>query len=68
MLASDHLSTPDSHLTPAVAALYDDAHAERFTPEAVGPAVEVLHHGYWRADRSARVQSQVADLAGQISA
>lgn len=38
----DHLSLPDEHLDPFVAAHYDASVAERFTPEAVGPAVDLL--------------------------
>lgn len=40
--ASDYLSKPDAHLDPSVAAVYDAAHADRFTPSVVGPAVEFL--------------------------
>ena len=42
MAASEPLSAPDQHLDPLVAASYDQAVADRFTPEAVGPAVAVL--------------------------
>lgn len=42
MTRSDVLSWPDEHLNASVAATYDDAVADRFTSEAVGPAVEVL--------------------------
>jgi SAM-dependent methyltransferase len=39
---ADYLSKPDEHLRRSVAAGYDAAVADRFTPEAVDPAVEVL--------------------------
>lgn len=42
MPAPDYLSQSDPHLAPAVAAVYDDAHADRFTAEAVLPAVDFL--------------------------
>lgn len=42
MSLPDYLSRPDPHLTAAVAAVYDDAHADQFTAEAVRPAVEFL--------------------------
>lgn len=38
----DHLSLPDQHLDPFVAAHYDASVAERFTSEAVTPAVSLL--------------------------
>ena len=38
----DYLSTPDQHLEPSVAANYDDAVAQRFSAEAIGPAIRVL--------------------------
>lgn len=42
MDSADHLSRPDQHLDPEVAAHYDDAAAERFGPDAIEPAVAVL--------------------------
>ena len=42
MSTSDHLAQPDQHLRPEVAAVYDEGHADRFTTEAVEPAVDVL--------------------------
>ncbi len=42
MASSDYLSWPDQHLKPSVAANYDDAVADRYTAEAVVPAVHVL--------------------------
>lgn len=42
MPGPEHLSIPDPHLTPAVAAVYDEAHADRFTDEAVQPTVDLL--------------------------
>lgn len=38
----NHLAQPDQHLDPGVAARYDQSVAERFAPDAVDPAVEVL--------------------------
>ncbi len=38
----DHLTEPDQHLDPSVAANYDAAVADRFEPGAVDPAVAVL--------------------------
>jgi SAM-dependent methyltransferase len=38
----DYLLKPDEHLRRSVAASYDAAVADRFTPEAVDPAVDVL--------------------------
>lgn len=42
MATNPHLSAPDQHLDPAVAAVYDQAVAERFDPEVVEPAVSLL--------------------------
>ncbi|MCP3934761.1 MAG: class I SAM-dependent methyltransferase [Actinomycetia bacterium] len=42
MAEADYLFAPDQHLDPLVAASYDRAMAERFSPEVVGPAVELL--------------------------
>ena len=42
MSAPDYVSIPDPHLQAEVAAVYDEAHAERFTDEAVRPAVAFL--------------------------
>lgn len=42
MATSDYLSWPDEHLKASVAASYDRSVADRFTPEAVAPAVDVL--------------------------
>ena len=42
MAPSDYLSWPDQHLKPSVAANYDDAVSDRYTAEAVVPAVDVL--------------------------
>lgn len=42
MTVPDYLSSPDEHLLPSVAANYDDSVAERFSSEAIGPAVRVL--------------------------
>lgn len=39
---TDHLTQPDQHLDPAVAAHYDAAVADRFSPDAVDPVVAVL--------------------------
>ena len=39
---ANYRSQPDSHLDPAVAARYDHSNRDRFGPEALGPAVEVL--------------------------
>jgi SAM-dependent methyltransferase len=36
------LDTPDPHLSPEVAARYDTSHADRFRPDAVDPAVDLL--------------------------
>lgn len=38
----DHLCAPDQHLDPDRAATYDQAEADRFTPEAVAPTVALL--------------------------
>ncbi len=38
----DHLSRPDEHLDPTVAANYDTSVAGRFAPDVIAPAVEVL--------------------------
>lgn len=40
--APDPMLVPDQHLDPVVAANYDDSVAERFAPEVVAAAVEVL--------------------------
>ncbi|MGH1493617.1 MAG: methyltransferase domain-containing protein [Acidimicrobiales bacterium] len=42
MTAPEYLSRPDPHLRPAIAAVYDDAHADNFADEAVQPAVALL--------------------------
>jgi len=42
MATSDHLSWPDQHLDASVAASYDDAVSDRFSADAVVPAVDVL--------------------------
>ena len=42
MESSDYFSWPDEHLKSSVAARYDQAVADRFTAEAVLPAVDVL--------------------------
>ncbi len=42
MSTPDHLSLPDQHLRPSVAAGYDDAVSSSFTTEAVEPAVKFL--------------------------
>ncbi len=42
MTTPDHLSLPDQHLDPTVAAVYDNGHADRFSAEAVEPAAAVL--------------------------
>jgi SAM-dependent methyltransferase len=39
---SDYLAAPDQHLDPVVAATYDEAVAEHFEPDRVGPAVDRL--------------------------
>jgi SAM-dependent methyltransferase len=39
---SEYLANPDPHLDPFVAANYDDADDEMFSPEAIAAAVEVL--------------------------
>lgn len=41
-MATPFEDTPDAHLSPEVAARYDATHAERFAPEEVGPAVDLL--------------------------
>jgi hypothetical protein len=38
----DYLSNPDTHLSPVVAAAYDDAHDDHFKPEVIQGAVNVL--------------------------
>jgi hypothetical protein len=42
MTTRDHLSSPDQHLDPSVAAGYDRIHSDRFRSEAIGPAVQLL--------------------------
>ena len=42
MNQDDPLDRPDEHLNPVVAANYDVALADRFTPDAIDPAVAVL--------------------------
>ncbi len=42
MATSEPLNAPDQHLDPLVAGSYDRSVADRFTPEAVGPAVALL--------------------------
>ncbi len=42
MPTPDSVSLPDPHLSPLVAANYDEGVSERFSAEAVGPAVDVL--------------------------
>lgn len=42
MDVSDHLSVPDQHLDPTVAASYDQSVGERFRPEVIDSAVRVL--------------------------
>jgi len=42
MASSGYLSWPDEHLKPSVAASYDDAVSDRYTTEAVVPAVDLL--------------------------
>lgn len=39
---SDHLTMPDAHLNPIVAAAYDDVHDERFQPEHIDAVVDTL--------------------------
>lgn len=39
---STYLDQPDEHLDPAVASIYDAAHAARSTPEALRPMLDVL--------------------------
>lgn len=41
-MEAGYLSTPDPHLTPAVAAAYDASHATEFTSEAIGAAVGLI--------------------------
>ena len=38
----DYLTQPDPHLRPSVAAVYDSAHADRFTAAEVRPTVDFL--------------------------
>jgi len=38
----DYVSIPDQHLNPSVAAVYDHGHADRFSPDDVGPTVDLL--------------------------
>ncbi len=42
MASPDYLTWPDEHLRPSVAATYDEAVSDRFSSEAVVPAVDVL--------------------------
>ena len=42
MPAPSYLASSDPHLNPLVAATYDEAEAERFTAEALSPAVDAL--------------------------
>ena len=42
MESSDYRSWPDEHLRPSVAARYDEAVSDRYTTEAIFPAVDVL--------------------------
>jgi len=42
MVEPDYLSTPDPHLNPAVAAVYDNPRDDHFTDEAIGLTVDVL--------------------------
>jgi len=42
MTSPDHLSEPDPHLNPRVAAAYDQAHGSEFTEAVIRPAVDVL--------------------------
>ena len=42
MAASDHLSQPDPHLNPIVAAQYDLAHGDRFIIDDLSPTIDVL--------------------------
>lgn len=38
----DYLSTPDAHLNPLVAAVYDNTHDDHFQPEVIQSAVNLL--------------------------
>jgi len=42
MATHHHLSLPDEHLNPLIAASYDEAVADRFAEDAVAPAVKFL--------------------------
>lgn len=42
MATNDHLSLPDQHLNPLIAATYDAACSDRFAEDAVAPAVNLL--------------------------
>ena len=42
MLGNDYLSTPDAHLDPVVAAVYDRSLGDEFRPESIQRAVSLL--------------------------